>query len=516
MSIKKKIVSGLVLGSVVLTSFTPSFADAGFNAVSINNNSLSGTTTEVAKANGKNVENVYILNADQLIDGIPGGVLAGENNGAIVFVENGYLSEESLNLIYSAQNVYAIGGENIIPESMLANFSNYKGRISGDNRYETAVEIASKMNSNRDIIITNGESYADSLAATSLAVKNNSNIILTSANNVPEATREYLEANKGADVLFVGGDSSLSKKVKEEVSNLTNNDVNKIDENTVAGINRFDTSAELLNRFGDFESLIISNGTDYKDSILASSLGAKIGAPVLLVDNQNISAKVSSLSNINEVYSVSTGNISDLYLKNFIRTVLNDENVELPIKDMNGNVVNNINKGTVRTGWTIDSLNIRTSPSVQSASIGHLDKGYKINGIEEDGWIKVVYNGQKGYISSEFISDTEIKIEQPVVKEPVVEEPVEEEQSNNTVAPSTDNWHRANRRMVESSNNYYIGSANGYIGAYQFAPGTWNSIAASIGANPNDYSPANQDRIADAYANSRYGGWQNVPTSGGW
>lgn len=81
---------------------------------------------------------------------------------------------------------------------------------------------------------------------------------------------------------------------------------------------------------------------------------------------------------------------------------------------------------------------------------------------------------------------------------------------------SGDNWHRANRRMVESTNNYNIGSANGYIGAYQFAPSTWSSIAASIGANPNDYSAANQDRIADAYANSKYGGWENVPTTGGW
>lgn len=115
----------------------------------------------------------------------------------------------------------------------------------------------------------------------------------------------------------------------------------------------------------------------------------------------------------------------------------------------------------------------------------------------------------------------------PVVQEQVVEQPVQEyvapvqeqvvvEQPAQAVQASDDNWHKANRRMVESTNNYNIGSANGYIGAYQFAPSTWNAYAQIAGVNPNDYSPSAQDAVADAYANGRYGGWQNVPTTGGW
>lgn len=107
-------------------------------------------------------------------------------------------------------------------------------------------------------------------------------------------------------------------------------------------------------------------------------------------------------------------------------------------------------------------------------------------------------------------------VEQPVqeyvapVQEQVVTQPAQ------TAPASDDNWHKANRRMVESTNNYNIGSANGYIGAYQFAPSTWNAYAQIAGVNPNDYSPSAQDAVADAYANGRYGGWQNVPTTGGW
>lgn len=108
----------------------------------------------------------------------------------------------------------------------------------------------------------------------------------------------------------------------------------------------------------------------------------------------------------------------------------------------------------------------------------------------------------------------------PVVEAPaasVVEAPAPVQAAPSPAAPAgDDNWHRANRRMVESTNNYNIGSANGYIGAYQFAPSTWAAMAGQIGADPNDYSAANQDRIADRYAEVTYGGWSNVPTTGGW
>lgn len=113
--------------------------------------------------------------------------------------------------------------------------------------------------------------------------------------------------------------------------------------------------------------------------------------------------------------------------------------------------------------------------------------------------------------------------EQPVATEPVQEavveqsQPVEQAQAvESTVVASDDNWHKANRRMVESTNNYNTFTGNGYLGAYQFAPSTWNSIASRHGLDASDFSPANQDRMADIYANERYGGWSNVPTTGGW
>lgn len=73
----------------------------------------------------------------------------------------------------------------------------------------------------------------------------------------------------------------------------------------------------------------------------------------------------------------------------------------------------------------------------------------------------------------------------------------------------------AHRRQIESGGNYNTNTGNGYIGAYQFAPQTIAGIESATGMHWS-MDPSTQDAFANYYANSRYGGWQNVPTTGGW
>ena len=71
-------------------------------------------------------------------------------------------------------------------------------------------------------------------------------------------------------------------------------------------------------------------------------------------------------------------------------------------------------------------------------------------------------------------------------------------------------------RNRESGGNYgvYNSGGSGAAGAYQFMPGTWNSIAASsgrgdlVGVDPAQASPADQDAMAQAlYAQQGTGPW---------
>lgn len=83
------------------------------------------------------------------------------------------------------------------------------------------------------------------------------------------------------------------------------------------------------------------------------------------------------------------------------------------------------------------------------------------------------------------------------------------------VPVSSDNSNKALRRQIESGGNYNTNTGNGYVGAYQFAPSTITSIESATGMKWS-MDPTTQDAFADYYANQRYGGWQNVPTTGGW
>ena len=113
---------------------------------------------------------------------------------------------------------------------------------------------------------------------------------------------------------------------------------------------------------------------------------------------------------------------------------------------------------------------------------------------------------------------------QPVQNQPVQSQapvqhsttPVQSQSAKDTTNSSlAGNSMAALRRSIESGGNYNTNTGNGYIGAYQFAPQTIAGIESATGMKWS-MDPATQDAFANYYANSRYGGWQNVPTNGGW
>lgn len=146
---------------------------------------------------------------------------------------------------------------------------------------------------------------------------------------------------------------------------------------------------------------------------------------------------------------------------------------------------------TVQSGDTLSEISMKFAKDTN-----HVNELAQKNNIKD---VNVIYVGQKLLITSDG------QIEQASAKQAATLPSANKTNTNNGGSAYTSNvsgseaaakaWIAAR----ESGGNY--GATNGqYIGKYQLSASYLNG----------DYSPANQERVADQYVASRYGSWQNA------
>lgn len=165
-------------------------------------------------------------------------------------------------------------------------------RIGGKNRRETALGISrAQFNSSRKIILVNQDSYADALTASVLAKVMDVPIILNSSKAVSPETMFELNRLKASEVLILGGESSISSNVENQLKGL------KLKVERLAGNDRYDTStkvAELVfEKSGNNRQAVIASGENFPDALAIAPLAGKMNTPILLVKKDEISKEVS-------------------------------------------------------------------------------------------------------------------------------------------------------------------------------------------------------------------------------
>lgn len=168
-----------------------------------------------------------------------------------------------------------------MPSSLLA-----LGRHSGDNRYETAVEISKAgWEAGSDVvIIARGDNFADALAGVPLAHKFMAPVLLTRPKALPEATLAEIQRLGASQVYILGKEGAVSAAIETQLADLG------LAVLRIGGDNRYDTAAKIARELapGGTGTAFVVYGQNFPDALAAASYAAAGGHPILLTGTDTL------------------------------------------------------------------------------------------------------------------------------------------------------------------------------------------------------------------------------------
>lgn len=155
-------------------------------------------------------------------------------------------------------------------------------RISGSNRFETAVNISSKtFNKSEYVLLANGYNYVDALAASSLAAQLKAPILLTDKNELPKSTINEMERLNANKVILLGGLSTITSSIEQNIKSMG------YEVSRLGGVDRYNTSElifeELTKHTEIFDCMITTNEID----ALASSVVRGDNVPLIMINKND-------------------------------------------------------------------------------------------------------------------------------------------------------------------------------------------------------------------------------------
>ena len=173
------------------------------------------------------------------------------------------------------------------------------GRLSGNNRYETSVNIskAGWSDGSEYVIMATGLDYPDALSATPLAKKLNAPILLTSQGKLDPIVDEELKRLSPSTVYIIGGEKAVSSGI---VNTLKNRGIECI---RLSGNDRYETSLKVAEEVGQADKVVVATGTDFADALSIAPWAASNGVPILLTSPKSMTEDIRKYANRDEITS---------------------------------------------------------------------------------------------------------------------------------------------------------------------------------------------------------------------
>jgi putative cell wall-binding protein len=183
-------------------------------------------------------EQAVIVNGLDFPDALAAGPLAAALEAPILLTFDDELADATADVLEDEfddlEEVFVIGGRAVVSadvyEELLDDYD--VERLYGDDRFETAVDVAEWMLKDKNqedyefeapeyLYVANGLGFADALAGGALAARENGVIILTLEERNPDCVVEFIEDNnfdEEEDIFFLGGKAVLAEDLFSDFS----------------------------------------------------------------------------------------------------------------------------------------------------------------------------------------------------------------------------------------------------------------------------------------------------------
>ncbi|MBP2032225.1 putative cell wall-binding protein [Clostridium algifaecis] len=188
-------------------------------------------------------------------------------------------------------------------------------RISGADRYETAVQVSKTGWTSSDyVVIANGQGYADALCADPLAKAKNAPVLLTQSDSLSSSTIAEIKRLNAKHVIIVGGTGVVKSNIEDTIKSQTGADITRY-----GGTDRYETSTKIAAAIGTTSKVVLASGQGFADALSAAPAASIEGVPIILTQANSLpqtSANyIKANSGITKTYVIGgTASVSDSVL----------------------------------------------------------------------------------------------------------------------------------------------------------------------------------------------------------
>ncbi len=247
------------------------------------------TSVEVSKNNYDKSDNVILVSGEVFADSLAAASLSKLYGAPILLTTEKSIPASVVNEIkrLNAKNVIVVGGEKSVSETAVLQLKDMKvERISGSDRYETALEVANaviKSSSVNSLILVSGDNskFADALSAGAPSFIKNAPIVFGSASQNDNLIK-FIKESQVEEVVIIGGKNSVSTELENEIKD----SVKTV--KRVAGDDRYKTALKVYEEYTPQETeIILASGEIFADALVASGILNNKIMPIILTNSNN-------------------------------------------------------------------------------------------------------------------------------------------------------------------------------------------------------------------------------------